>query len=140
MSTDEVETSSIAIEVRYAETDQMGVVHHANYLIWFELARTNYCRELGIRYTEIERRGYLLMVVGAHLKYRRPTRYGDNALVECRLDRAGSRGLTFGYRVLVDGKVSAEGSTDHIWVAADSRRPVSVPDFARPYFGGESTP
>lgn len=124
----------IPIEVRYAETDQMGVVHHANYLVWFELARTDYCRQRGLRYTEIERRGYLLMVVGADLKYRRPVRYGDIVQVECAIGRYGSRGLTFGYRVSVDGHLAASGSTDHVWVDAASRRPVTVPDFARPYF------
>ena len=135
MPTEDTLVANTQIEVRYAETDQMGVVHHANYLVWFELARTDYCRRLGIRYTEIEDRGYLLMVVGASLKYRRPTRYGEDVTVECTLNRCASRGLTFGYRVLVDGRPSAVGSTDHIWVDAASRRPVTVPDFAQPYFG-----
>lgn len=130
----ELSSTTTDIEVRYAETDQMGVVHHANYLVWFELARTDYCRKRGLRYTEIERRGYLLMVVGAGLKYRRPVRYGDIVQVGCTVGRHGSRGLTFDYRVSVDGELAATGTTDHIWVDADTRRPTTVPDFARPYF------
>ena len=58
------------IEVRYAETDQMGIVHHANYLVWFEQARTRLCSEAGLHYSEIEKRGYLLLVTGAQLSYR----------------------------------------------------------------------
>ncbi len=60
----------IEIEVRYAETDQMGVVHHANYLIWFEHARTQLCLESGLHYAEIERAGYYMIVIGAENQYR----------------------------------------------------------------------
>ena len=68
--------SEIDVEVRYAETDQMGVVHHANYVIWFELARTSLCALSGFHYAEIEALGYLLMVTGVEVRYHRPARYG----------------------------------------------------------------
>ena len=67
----------VDVEVRYSETDQMGVVHHANYLVWFELARTRLCLEAGFHYAEIEKRGLLLLVTSAQLTYRAPARYGD---------------------------------------------------------------
>ncbi len=71
--------SEIDVEVRYAETDQMGVVHHANYVIWFELARTSLCSLSGFHYAEIEALGYLLMVTGVEVRYHRPARYGEVA-------------------------------------------------------------
>ena len=78
----EVPTSTtIDVEVRYAETDQMGVVHHSRYLVWFELARTQLCREAGHPYDEIEKKGLWLMVSGAHLSYRDGARYGDTVQV-----------------------------------------------------------
>ena len=80
------------IEVRYAETDQMGVVHHANYVVWFELARTRLCAPSGFHYADIEKMGYLLMVTGVEVSYRRPARYGDTVEVVCWIDRLGSRG------------------------------------------------
>ena len=69
--------AEIDVEVRYAETDQMGVVHHANYVVWFELARTRLCSLSGFHYADIERLGYLLMVTGVEARYHRPARYGD---------------------------------------------------------------
>lgn len=118
----------VDLDVRYAETDQMGVVHHANYLVWFELARTTLCLEAGFPYADIERAGHLLMVVGADLRYLRPARYGDPVAIECRVDRNGARGLRFAYRVLVDGRTACEGTTSHVWVDAASRRPCRGPE------------
>lgn len=115
------------VEVRYAETDQMGIVHHANYLVWFELARTGLCAEAGFHYAEIERRGYLLLVTGARLSYRGPSRYGDTVDVACWVERVGSRGLTFAYAVRRDDAVLVSGETDHVWVDALGRRPVRFP-------------
>ena len=66
------------VRVRYAETDQMQIVHHANYLVWFELARTELCHQSGLHYSEIERNGYYLVVTQAEVKYRQGARYGDN--------------------------------------------------------------
>src|SRR6188472_200432 len=87
------------IEVRYFETDQMGVVHHANYIVWCELARTRLCLEAGFHYAEIEKRGLLLLVTGVQLSYRAPARYGDTVRAACWVERVGSRGLSFEYRI-----------------------------------------
>jgi len=117
----------VAVEVRYAETDQMGVVHHANYLVWFELARTRLCRETGYPYADIEQLGYLLMVVGARLRYRGGAHYGDQVTISAQLAKLGSRGMTFAYRVRRGETLLAEGETDHLWVERQTRRPCSIP-------------
>lgn len=122
------------VEVRYAETDQMGVVHHANYLIWFELARTRLCMEAGFHYSQIEKEGYLLLVTGAQLSYRAPARYGDRVLVHSWVDRLSSRGVTFSYCVEREQQVLATGSTEHVWVDAATRRPIRFPEAFYPPF------
>ena len=75
--------------MRYFETDQMGVVHHANYIVWCELARTRLCLEAGFHYAEIEKRGLLLLVTGVTLAYRAPARYGDTVRAACWVERVG---------------------------------------------------
>lgn len=127
--------TSIDVEVRYAETDQMGVVHHAQYPVWFEIARTRLCAESGYHYAEIERLGYHLMVSRVEVVYRRPARYGDTVQVACAIARLGSRGLTFGYRVTRDGERLATGTTEHVWVEAASGRPCRMPEALRQPFG-----
>src|SRR5919106_6297258 len=104
--------AEIDVEVRYAETDQMGVVHHANYIVWFELARTRLCALSGFHYADIEKMGYLLMVTGVEVRYRRPARYGDTVQVLCWNERLGSRGLRFAYEVQKDDEVLVTGATE----------------------------
>ena len=116
-----------SLEVRYAETDQMGVVHHANYLVWFELARTALCRQTGFHYADIEKLGYLLMVTGAQLRYRQGAHYGDHVEVRCWLERFASRGLHFGYEVRRGQETLATGSTEHIWVESKTGRTCRIP-------------
>jgi len=117
--------------VRYFETDQMGVVHHANYLVWCELARTRLCLEAGFHYAEIEKRGLLLLVIGVQLSYRAPARYGDTVRAACWVERVGSRGVTFEYRIERGAgsaaTLLATGSTEHVWVDSATRRPVRFP-------------
>ena len=119
---------SIDVEVRYAETDQMGVVHHSNYVVWFELARTRLCATTGWHYADIEKLGYLLMVTAVEVRYRRPARYGQTVQVTCRLARLASRGLTFAYDVTLDGQLLATGKTEHIWVEMATNRPCRTPE------------
>jgi acyl-CoA thioester hydrolase len=117
----------VDVEVRYAETDQMGVVHHANYVVWFELARTRLCALSGVHYAEIEEMGYFLMVTGVEVRYRRPARYGDTARVTCWNERYGSRGVRFAYEVTRGGEVLVTGATDHVWVDRSTGRPCRTP-------------
>ena len=88
--TDRALRAEVDVEVRYAETDQMGVVHHANYLIWFELARTNLCTQSGFHYRQIEELGYLLMVTAAEVRYRQGARFDKCCmpLTACRRDKS----------------------------------------------------
>ncbi|HJX27914.1 MAG TPA: thioesterase family protein [Thermoanaerobaculia bacterium] len=116
------------VEVRYAETDQMGVVHHANYVVWFELARTRLCSLSGVHYADIEKMGYLLMVTGVEARYRRPARYGDVVQVVCWNERLGSRGVRFAYEVRKGDELLATGATEHIWVEAATGRPCRTPE------------
>jgi acyl-CoA thioester hydrolase len=122
------------VEVRYAETDQMGVVHHANYVVWFELARTRLCALSGFHYAEIERLGYRLMVTGVELRYRRPARYGDTVQVVCWGERLASRGVRFAYEVRRAGELLATGASEHVWVEAATGRPCRMPEALRPGF------
>lgn len=129
-------TASVDIEVRYAETDQMGVVHHANYIVWFELARTRLCSQGGTHYSEVEDLGYLLVVTGTECRYLRGARYGDTVTVTARIDKLASRGVRFAYTVErtarngrpVDTEHLADGATEHIWVDRETRRPVRTPE------------
>ena len=92
-------TSEIEFRVRYAETDQMKVVHHRNYLVWCELGRTDLIRRLGTSYADIEKQGILLAVVEARLRYHAPARYDDLVRVTTVLKEARSRSVTFEYTI-----------------------------------------
>lgn len=126
--------STTEVEVRYAETDQMGVVHHANYIVWFELARTRLCALSGYHYADIEKMGYLLMVTGVEVSYRRSARYGDTVRVVCWTERMGSRGLRFTYDVFKEDELLATGATDHIWIETASGRTCRTPEPLREPF------
>jgi acyl-CoA thioester hydrolase len=89
--------------VRYAETDQMGVVHHAAYVPWLEQGRVDWLARLGVHYAELERSGVYFPVTGLELAYRRALHFGDVVVVETRLARLASRKLGFAYRVFREG-------------------------------------
>jgi acyl-CoA thioester hydrolase len=95
-----VPESVTELRVRYAETDQMGVVYHANYLVWCEIARTDLIRTLGASYRELEARGIRLAVSEASVRYIAAARYDDRIRVETRLTRVTSRTLVFDYTIL----------------------------------------
>lgn len=89
----------IEFRVRYGETDQMGIVYHAEYLAWCEMGRTEYIRSKGMSYADMERRGVPLAVAEASIRYHAPARYDDMIRVSTVLARLGSRGLTFDYAI-----------------------------------------
>ncbi|HUF27569.1 MAG TPA: thioesterase family protein [Gemmatimonadaceae bacterium] len=91
------------LRVRYAETDQMGVVYHANYLVWCEIGRTDFIRELGITYAAMERDGIMLAVADASLRFHAPARYDDPIRVETTIADVRSRAVTFDYVILNAG-------------------------------------
>ncbi len=107
--------------VRYAETDQMGVVYYANYLVWFEIGRVELLRSLGLAYSQMETdHGLILPVIEATCRYRSPARYDDEILIETRPSLLRGSVLKFAYRILrkaQDGKepqLLAEGETVHV--------------------------
>ncbi len=126
--------AEVEIDVRYAETDQMGIVHHANYLVWFELARTRFCAESGTSYPEIEALGYFLIITQARQNYRLAACYGDTVRVACWLDWVASRSLQFGYRVMRGDQILTTGHTRHLWVRQEGKRPCSMPESLRTPF------
>lgn len=120
-------TTSFDLTVRYAETDAQGVVHHANYLVWFEEGRSDHLRQRGLCYSEIERSGYFVVVAEAQVQYKAPAFYEDRITIETTLRRARGKILEFTYRALNHaGSTLAEGRTLHVVLGAD-RRPVSLP-------------
>jgi acyl-CoA thioester hydrolase len=124
--------SRTEIRVRYAETDQMGVAYHANYLVWCEVGRTDLIREAGMPYAEMERRGVLLAVADAHVRFHASARYDDLVRIETRLSGVRSRMVTFEYtlsRVGADGSASerlATASTTLVSIDPQGR-PTSLP-------------
>ena len=118
----------IAVRVRYAETDQMGIVYHSHYAVWFEIGRTEYCRAAGVPYRALEESGLRIPVIGLECKYRRPARYDDDLRVRTTLPMLSARGLRFDYQVVDrEERLMADGSTRHIFADGDGR-PSRAPD------------
>ncbi len=136
-----MDASELEIRVRYAETDQMGVAHHASYLVWFEAARTEFIRDRGRSYAQIEADGWLLVVVEARCRYLRPARYDDVLVVRTRLGPAGPATLAFDYEVVRNGdrEVLARGATVHAAVDRTGR-PRRIPEEVRRLLGMPSLP
>ncbi len=115
------------VEVRYQETDQMGVVYHANYLVWFEIGRTKLIEQLGFTYKELEEEGILLPVIDARLKYEQPARYGDKIRIETRIKEYKGVRLTFDYVIKNNkGDRLVTGYTTHSFVKAESFQPLRL--------------
>lgn len=113
--------------VRYKETDQMGIAHHSNYIVWFEIGRTDLCRATGITYRDIETRGYLLVVVEVGCRFRTPFAYDDEVVIRTSIGEAGSRMLRFEYEVSDSvGEVHATGFSRHVWLDRATRKPVKA--------------
>lgn len=138
-----IHISETPVRVNYSETDQMGVVYHARYLVWFDVARCEHLRLTGLTYRELETRGCRLAVSDVNVRYRRPARYDDLLRVRCWVREVASRRVTFGYAVErpEDGALLATAATSLIALDADlalSRLPddvvarlVAVPDPVR---------
>ncbi|MEE8583793.1 MAG: thioesterase family protein [Acidobacteriota bacterium] len=117
------------LRVRYAETDQMGLAYHANHLIWFEIGRTEFCRQGGFTYEAMEREtGSRMVVAELSCRYRRPLRYDQEFIIRTRIRQLRKRTLTFAYQILdaLEGTLLAEGETKHV-VTDSNGRPRSFP-------------
>src|SRR5882672_9324018 len=108
------------LRVRYAETDNMGVVYYANYYIWMEVGRVDFCKARGFNYRDMEvDDGIFLAVAESTCRYRYPARFDDEVIVTTRIEEANARTVTFAYEIrLVEGdRVLATGSTRHVFVS-----------------------
>ena len=122
---EDVRVCRTPLRVRYAETDQMGVVYHSNYLVWFEMGRVEFMREHGLSYKEMELEdGCMIAVVEATARYRAPARYDEELVVETELQSVRGAVIRFGYRVVrsEDGVLLCEGHTVHVVVGRDMKR------------------
>jgi acyl-CoA thioester hydrolase len=118
------------IRVRYAETDRMGLLHHANYLIYFEQARTELLRSQGYTYKDMEDGGYLLVLTRVQVRYRRPAWYDDLLTIRTTVVRTTAVKIEHRYEVLRDGELLAEGETTLGCVNRDGQVQV-LPEFLR---------
>ncbi len=128
------------IRVRYAETDQMGIVYYANYLVWMEVGRVDYCKAHGFNYRDMERDdGAFLVVAEAECRYLAPAFFDDEVIIETRVTEARTRSIRFAYQMSsagpdgTRGQLLATGSTNHVICGAD-RRPMRLPEKYRACF------
>ena len=121
------------LRVRYAETDRMGVVYHANYLVWFEIGRTEFCRARGFAYKDMEENDRAFLVVAeSYCRYKAPARYDDELVVRTHITELRRRSVRFGYEIInaSDGRIIAEGETGHV-VTDSNNRVISLPESYR---------
>ena len=125
------------LSVRYAETDQMGLVYYANYLIWMEVGRVELCKACGFNYRDMETDdGIFLAVAEAHCHYRFPARFDDEGIVKTWIEKASTRGVTFAYemRLADSDRRLATGYTRHVFVSR-AMRPTHLPERYHVLFG-----
>lgn len=122
-----MKVNTTEIQVRYQETDMMGVVYHANYLVWFEIGRTSLIEELGFSYKDMEDAGIVSPVTDVQVSFEKPVRYGDEVSVRTWISEYTGVKTTYAYEVVHDdGTVAVTGSSDHVLVKKDSFRPTSL--------------
>jgi acyl-CoA thioester hydrolase len=125
-------TSVSRFRVRYAETDQMGVVYYGNYFVWMEIGRTDLLRELGLPYSEIEKQGVMLPVAKAFAKYVAPSFYDDEISVHSTVTRFTASRIRLDYRIMRDtasegAQLVCVGYTEHAFISHETRKLIPVP-------------
>lgn len=120
----------ISIRVRYAETDQMGVVYHGNYAQYFEMGRVEWLRNKWISYKELEERGVMLPVVSLNMNYKKPAYYDDELTVITKLTFLGGVKIEFAYEIINQkGELLTTAQTVLVFVDMKTKRPISVPEY-----------
>jgi acyl-CoA thioester hydrolase len=114
-------TGEVQIRVRYAETDRMGLLHHANYLVYFEQGRTELLRQMGRSYKDVEDQGFYLVLAKVEVRYRQPARYDDLLTLRTTVTRTTPVRIEHRYEVTRDGQLLAEGSSTLACVDKDGR-------------------
>lgn len=125
-----METQSI-IRVRYSETDMMGIVHHSRYYPWFEVGRNDFIRQIGMSYSEMEKRGILLPLIETHAKYILPLRYDDEIRLITRMSKLGAACCEFSYEIYKEDELCCRGRTLHAITDKDIK-PYNLKKFNRP--------
>ncbi len=118
------------VRVRYAETDQMGVVYHANYLIWMDIARVAFCEAIGFDYREMEQDGVVIAVIEAQCRYLYPARFNDEIVIRISVLETNAKGLRFAYEMArtSDNRRVATGETGHLYLHRTNFRPTRLPE------------
>jgi acyl-CoA thioester hydrolase len=132
-----MQATETRIRVRYAETDQMGVVYHANYLVWMEVGRVAYCKARGFEYKQMELQdGVFLAVAEAHCRYASPARFDEEVVIRTWVAEVNPRMVRFAYEMLLaeGGRKLATGETKHIFLGRNLR-PCRLPEKYRESFG-----
>jgi acyl-CoA thioester hydrolase len=126
MPPSKVETT---FRVRYAETDQMGIVHHASYVVWLEEGRSNWMRVHGSSYAQFEREGLVLAVTDLNVRYKRPARYDQPVTVRCWVESVRSRQMQFSYEIVdpATGEIFVAASTKHVCLDRNGKV-VNIPE------------
>jgi acyl-CoA thioester hydrolase len=120
-------TETVEIDVRYAETDQMGVVYHANYLIWCEIGRTSLMGKLGISYLAMEESGVLAPVTNVNMNYKAPARYGRKMFITTWIEAYTGVRVTYGYEISDEkNNLCMQGTSEHVLVNKKDFRPLSM--------------
>src|SRR5699024_6704071 len=115
------------IEVRYQETDQMGVVYHANYLVWFEIGRSKYIDQLGFNYVEMEKDNIVYHVIDLQISYKRTATYGDTLLILKLIDSYTGIKTSYGYRIENEqGETLVTGQSEQVIVDKDTFKPLQL--------------
>lgn len=124
--------SELTVRVNYSEIDQMGVVYHARYIVWLDMARTEHLRHVGMSYREVEASGFRLVVGALAVRYRKPAHYDDLLRVRCWVREVASRRVTFGYAVeLADTGLLIATATTDMMVLSSGMAPTRLPDALR---------
>lgn len=128
---------SSPILVRYGESDQMGVVHHSNYLRYFEVARLEWLTQLGISYNKMEEEGVMMPVISADLRYLTPAKFEDQLFIYIHLEAVPMVKMSFHYQVKnQDDALVCEGATTLAFMNAETRRPIRCPEVFQQVFSG----
>jgi acyl-CoA thioester hydrolase len=137
-----MEYHDAVVRVRYAETDQMGVVYHANYLVWFEVGRVELMRALGVEYKKVETEDDChIVVTDVHCRYHHSARYDEVLRVRTRISESRRRSIKFGYEVFrdADEKLLATGTSTHV-ICGSNGSPKVLPEKYRDLFASVAAP
>ena len=118
--------TSSEITVRYQETDQMGIVHHSVYPVWYEVARTDFCKEMGLKYSEMENMGIMTPIYEVHSHFKSPARYDDILTVQTTVKRLTPYRIEFQYEILKENNLIHYGQTVHVWVDSKDFKPLNL--------------